>query len=207
MQSEKVDKVFTYLTRLYGKDPRCELEYSTAIDLLVAIILSAQCTDKRVNIVTRDLFKKYKTIADYANADIDVFEKEIYSTGFYKNKSKNIIALCKVIETDFGGEIPRDIEILSTMPGIGRKTASVFVAEFHKDPAVAVDTHVIRVANRLGFTESLNPIQIERDLKQIFDRENWARYHFQVVLFGRYMCTAKNPKCATCEIKHYCKNA
>ena len=201
VQTEKVDKIFAYLATLFGEEPRCELNYTTDLELLVAIILSAQCTDKRVNMVTPKLFARYKTIQDYANADVKELENLIYSTGFYHNKAKNIIELCKSITT-----IPSTIDELVRLPGVGRKTASVFVSEFHKTPAIAVDTHVIRVSNRLGLTKSRNPDIIERDLAAQFDRANWSKYHYYLVLFGRYHCLAKNPKCENCEIKNDCKN-
>ena len=206
MESDKVKSVFGYFESLFGAEPKCELNHSSSIDLLVAIILSAQCTDKRVNAVTKTLFEKYKTVDDYANANLAELEKAIYSTGFYHNKSKNIIALCKKIISDFGGIIPDDVETLAKLPGIGRKTASVFVAEYHGMPAIAVDTHVIRVSNRLGMTKSNNPTIIEQDLKKIFAPENWGRYHLYMVLFGRYQCIARNPKCDDCVLKQYCSH-
>ena len=205
MQSEKVDKIFKHLAEMFGENPKCELDYTSDIELLVAIILSAQCTDKRVNIVTKQLFARYKTINDYAAADIGELEQMIYSTGFYHNKAKNIIALCKILRDEFGEKIPTSVEVLSKLPGIGRKTASVFMAEFHKVPALAVDTHVIRVGNRLGLTMHTDPLKIERDLAAIFDRENWGKYHLYLVLFGRYHCTAKNPKCENCPLRDLCK--
>ena len=203
MQSKRVDDIFEYLAELIP-NPRCELDYVTDIDLLVAIILSAQCTDRRVNAVTKVLFEKYRTINDYADACHLEFEKDIYSTGFYRNKAKNIIALCKKLRDDFGSVIPGDVDVLEKLPGIGRKTASVFVAEFHKKPAIAVDTHVIRVSRRLGFTTSRNPDVIQRDLMKLFDEGNWCLYHKYLVLFGRYYCTARGPKCDECGVSEYC---
>ncbi|MCL2755895.1 MAG: endonuclease III [Firmicutes bacterium] len=205
-QSEKVNEIFEYLTEMFGEAPECELNYESDIQLMVAIILSAQCTDKRVNIVTKTLFKKYKDVHDFANADMDELGQDIYSTGFYKNKSRNIIAMAKEVIGKHGGVIPKDMDELTKLAGVGRKTASVFMAEFYDIPAIAVDTHVIRVGNRLGLTESKNPIVIERDLKQIFDERNWAAYHFYLVLFGRYFCVARNPKCEECRIKEFCKH-
>ena len=206
MQAKDVDEVFAYLAELFGKNPRCELDYSSDIELLVSIVLSAQCTDKRVNMVTKELFTRCKTIEDYANINGEDLERIIYSTGFYRNKAKNIIALAKALKEQHNGKIPSDVESLAKLPGVGRKTASVFVAEYYKNPAIAVDTHVIRVSGRLGFTSSKNPEIIERDLMKLFNRENWARYHLYLVLFGRYNCTAKNPKCNDCKIRYQCKN-
>ena len=203
MQSQKVDTIFAYMKTLFGDEPKCELDYANAHELLISILLSAQCTDKRVNMVSPALFARYKTVEDFATADNKELESFIYSTGFYHNKAKNIIALCNVLkELD---DIPNDVESLAKLPGIGRKTASVFVAEYHKLPAIPVDTHVMRVTKRLGLTAYNDPIKIERDLAQIIARENWASYHLYLVLFGRYHCTAKNPKCDDCAIKPLCK--
>ena len=205
--------VFQYLRELFGENPRSELDYSNDLELIVAIILSAQCTDKRVNMVTPVLFDRYKTIQDYATADPAEIEKLIYSIGFYHNKARNIIALCKILHdkgltlVDICNQDPDTaVDRLSKLPGIGRKTASVFAAEYCGIPAVAVDTHVIRVANRLGFTTNSDPVKIEADLKQIFPRENWRLYHHYLVLFGRYHCTARNPKCEDCKIKNHCRH-
>ena len=193
--------VFAYLESLFGKSPRTELEYTSDIDLLVAIILSAQCTDKRVNMVTKELFKKYKTVKDYANADLETLRQEIGSINFFNNKAKNIIEMAKIVHAQHGGVIPADLETLTTLPGVGRKTASVFLVEFHNMPAMPVDTHVARFAKRLGFSKGKNVVEIERDLCEILPRENWADYHLLMVLFGRYYCKATKPECATCKLK------
>ena len=204
MQSDKTNKIFNFFESLYGPNPRCELNYSNDIQLLVAIILSAQCTDKRVNIVTKDLFKKYTTVADYANAKQSELEQLIYSTGFYRNKAKNIISMANAVVTCHNGRIPGDLEQLTNLAGVGRKTASVFLAEYYNKPALAVDTHVGRVARRLGYTTSKNPVIIERDLAKAFDQNNWARYHLYMVLFGRYICKSQNPSCNQCRVKKFC---
>jgi len=171
----------------------------------VAIILSAQCTDIRVNIVTKELFKKYRTVQDYANANVKDLEKEIYSTGFYRNKAKNIITMAEAVISQHNGVIPNDLEELTKLAGVGRKTASVFLAEYHKLPALAVDTHVGRVARRLGLTQSNNPTVIERDLAKILDRDKWARYHLYMVLFGRYYCKSQRPLCDECALVNICQ--
>jgi len=199
--ADKVQTIFSYFEELFGKEPRCELNYKTDIDLLVAIILSAQCTDKRVNQVTKTLFQKYKTLQDYANSNIAELESEIHSTGFYRNKAKNIKAMANTVLTEHNGQIPTDLEALTTLPGVGRKTASVFLCEFYRIPAMPVDTHVERLSRRLGFSNGKNPLQIERDLRAILPIENWANYHLLMVLFGRYNCTARNPKCDACKLK------
>jgi len=200
MQTKKIDKIFNYFEELFGNDPKCELNYSSDNQLLVAIILSAQCTDVRVNKVTATLFQKYKTINDFAQANITELEREIYSTGFFRNKAKNIIGMAKAVVEQHGGKIPLDINTLVHLSGVGRKTASVFLVEGHQIPAIPVDTHVIRVSRRLGFSTGNNPVQVERDLRKLFDEKNWCKYHLYMVLFGRYHCTAKNPKCNSCKL-------
>ena len=192
------------MRELFGEAPNVELDYRSDIDLLVAIILSAQCTDVRVNIVTKELFKKYRTVGDYASAKQEELEKEIYSTGFYHNKAKNIINMAKAVVADFGGVIPSDINELVKLPGVGRKTASVFLAEYFKLPAIAVDTHVIRVSGRLGLTKSKNPDVIERDLAKLIDKKDWRLVNLYLVLFGRYYCKATRPLCQECKLKKFC---
>ena len=194
----KTEELMCYFKELFGNNPKCELNYKTDIDLLVAIILSAQCTDKRVNMVTEKLFKKYKTVKDYANADIKELENEIHSCGFYRNKAKNIINMAKQYNEQ------KTVEELIKLPGVGRKTANVFLAEWHKVPAIAVDTHVIRVSNRLGFTKSENPDVIERDLMRLIDRKEWRFVNMFMVLFGRYYCKAVNPACDNCKLGLQC---
>lgn len=200
----KIKEIFDYMRELFGDSPRVELDYKTDIDLLVAIILSAQCTDVRVNKVMKELVKKYKTVQDYANAKQKDFEREIHFCGFYRNKAKNIIGMAKSVIADFGGVIPNDLNDLVKLPGVGRKTASVFVAEYYKKPAIAVDTHVIRVSNRLGLTKSKNPDVIERDLAKLVDKKDWRLVNLYLVLFGRYYCKAIKPLCDGCKIKKYC---
>ena len=189
-------KILEYMRELFGNAPKVELDYKTDVDLLVAIILSAQCTDVRVNKVTKELFKKYRTLEDYANA-VDL-EQEIRSCGFFRTKARNIIAMAKV------GVIPAEIDELVKLPGVGRKTASVFLAEYYKKPAIAVDTHVIRVSNRLGLTKSKNPAIIERDLKKLFEEKDWRLVNLYLVLFGRYYCKAKKPQCDSCKLRESC---
>lgn len=189
---------------MFGNKPKCELNFSNAVQCLVAIILSAQCTDKRVNIVTETLFKKYKTAEDFARADLKELENEIYSTGFYHNKAKNIVFACRDIVEKHNGEIPCDLDELVALDGVGRKTASVFLVEWCKIPAMPVDTHVARISKRLGFSDGKNPEQIEKDLRALLPKDLWCDGHLYMVLFGRYHCTAKNPKCADCEIKNFC---
>lgn len=203
-ESDNVTKVFSYLEELFGPDPAPELEHSNDLELLVAIILSAQCTDKRVNLVTKGLFQKYKTLHDYADSDPVELSNEIYSTGFYKNKAANIRALAKTVIKDHGGVIPADMESLVALPGVGRKTANVFLSQWYKTPAIGVDTHVLRTSARLGFTENKTPDKVERDLAALFRPDNWGRYHLYLVLFGRYHCRSQNPKCVDCKLNDMC---
>jgi len=179
-------------------EPKIELHFSNPMELLVATILSARCTDERVNKVTEQLFKKYRSPYDFANADLTLFESEIKPTGFYKNKAKNIIASAQILVERFDGNLPANIEQLITLPGVGRKTANVILGECFHLPVVIVDTHVKRVSKRLGLTRSEDPDEIETDLQSFFPKENWSKISQQLLLFGRYTCTSKAPKCEKC---------
>lgn len=204
MQSAKVSEIFGYCRELFGNAPKVELNYKTDIELIVAVILSAQCTDKRVNEVTKELFRKYCTVKDFAQANQEDFERDIHSCGFYHNKATSIINMARIVIKDFGGVIPDTIDDLVKLPGVGRKTANVFLAEFFGKPAIAVDTHVIRVSGRLGLTQSKNPDVIERDLAKLVDEQNWRLVNLYLVLFGRYKCKAVKPQCNACKVKKYC---
>ena len=204
MQSKQVNTIFEYLGELFGANPICEINYKSDIDLLVAIILSAQCTDKRVNVVTRELFKKYKTVGDYATADPKELQTAIHSCGFYRTKSANIIKMAQSVIRDHNGKIPANIDCLTTLAGVGRKTANVFLGEYYKTPSLAVDTHVTRVSHRLNLSSGKTPEIIERDLMQIFDKKNWNDYHKYLVLFGRYYCKSQRPLCNDCKLCAQC---
>ena len=182
---------------LFGMEPRTELNYKNDYELLVAVILSAQCTDKRVNIVTPRLFERFPTINALADADLAALTSLLSSVNFFNNKAKNIIGMARMVRDEFNGMIPSELEKLIKLPGVGRKTASVFVAEFHKIPAVAVDTHVGRVARHFGWTQSTNPEIIERDLKEIWDEKDWIRWHNYMVLYGRYYLRKRSPDLAS----------
>lgn len=181
----------------------CELHFNNNYELIVAVILSAQCTDKRVNIVTPNLFKKYPTVKDLANANEQELKNIIHSCGFYNNKSKNLIAMAKDVCQKFGGEIPSDYDDLISLSGVGRKTANVVMAVGFGKDAIAVDTHVFRVSNRLGI-KSKNPLECEKQLQKIFDQKDWSHLHYLLVLFGRYYCKAIKPECSNCELKEFC---
>ena len=186
-------------------NPTCELNFQTTFQLLVAVVLSAQCTDARVNKVTKSLFQKYPSAKDFANLSVETLGKEIYSLGFYRAKAKNLIEMSKAILENFGGKVPCTMEELTTLSGVGRKTASVVLAEGFNIPAFAVDTHVFRVANRLGIGDEKSPEACETALKNFFPQESWVKTHLQMVLFGRYTCKAQNPKCEGCPFQSICK--
>ncbi len=189
-------------------DAHIELRYSNPLELLVATILSAQSTDKRVNEVTGALFKKYRTAEDYARADPRELEREIRSTGFYRAKTKLIIGAAKKMVEDFGGEVPRTMEELTKLPGVVRKTANIVLAgAFGVSEGMAVDTHVRRVAARLGLTKNKDPVKIERDLMAHFPREKWARATDLLVFLGRYTCRAKKPECGRCLLSKSCPSS
>lgn len=188
--------------------PTKKLDFKNPLELLVATVLAAQCTDARVNLVTKELFKKYKTAKDYANADVKEFEQEIHSTGFYKNKTKSIIAAAKMIESDFGGKVPDTMEELTKLPGIGRKTANIILNHaFGKIEGIAVDTHVGRISQRLGFTENTDPNKIEQDLLKLIPKDKWEAVNRVFIDHGRTVCTARKPKCPECPVNELCPSA
>lgn len=185
----------------------CALHHTNAWELLVATILSAQCTDARVNMVTPGLFAKYPTIRDFAAARQEVLANDIRPTGFFNNKAKSIIGAAKKILHDFGGEIPRTIEELVTVPGAARKTANVVLGTaFGIASGIVVDTHVQRIANRLGLTKNSDPVKIEQDLMKIIPKDRWILFSHQLIHFGRGICVARRPKCAECPLNSLCSS-
>lgn len=205
-EKKRVQEILGLLDDYYSTDFVCYLNHENAWQLLIATILSAQCTDERVNIVTKDLFKKYKSIEDFAAANISELEKDIYSTGFYRNKAKNIIECCKKLITDHNGQVPRDIDDLIKLPGVGRKTANVIRGNIYHEPSIVVDTHVKRISNKLGFTNNQDPVKIEYDLMDLIPKDHWILYNIQIITHGRSICTARNPKCERCFLNHLCKS-
>ena len=185
--------------------PKSALEFKNPLELLIATILSAQCTDVRVNIVTKSLFKKYQSVEDYANADLSTFEEEIKSTGFFRNKAKSIIGCCKNIVEKCGGKVPNNIEELTSLPGVGRKTANVVLGNAFGIPGITVDTHVSRVSQRLGLAKAANPEKIEEELNKIIPREKWIVFSLQLIFHGRYICKARKPLCEKCVLSEYCE--
>jgi endonuclease-3 len=204
MDKKKAEKIYKLLAENYFHK-EAFLVNSNPLELLVATILSAQCTDKRVNIVTRDLFNKYRTVKDYASADHKVFEKDIRSTGFYRNKAKNIIAAAKKMIKEYAGKVPETMEDLVTLPGVARKTANIVLYHgFGKCEGIAVDTHVKRVSYRLGLTSETDPEKIERDLMGLFSRGKWGRLNNLIIEHGRKICDARKPLCVECPFEKFC---
>ena len=203
-QRERVKKVLQLLDEHYGTDDICYLEYENAWQLLIATILSAQCTDARVNIVTRDLFQKYRSVEDFAKADQKELEQDIHATGFYHNKAKNIISCCQDLVKRFGGQVPRSLEELTSLAGVGRKTANVIRGNIYHEPSIVVDTHVKRISARLGFTEETDPAKVEQDLMRVLPKDHWILYNMQIITLGRQLCKALNPKCGECFLTEVC---
>ena len=199
-------KIVGRLRKAYP-DAQCALHFSDPLQLLVATILSAQCTDKRVNLVTPPLFKKYRNAEDYAKADPKTFENEIRSTGFYKNKARSILGAAGEIEKRFGGKVPARMEDLIALPGIGRKTANVILGNAFGVPGLTVDTHMIRLNNRLALTKQKDPVKIEFELMEIVPQKEWTEYSHLIIHHGRARCSARKPDCPHCEIRALCPSA
>ncbi|MBR4631740.1 MAG: endonuclease III [Elusimicrobia bacterium] len=206
MKQEQVNKIVKILNKEYG-DVGIALNFSNVFELMVATILSAQCTDKRVNIVTSSLFKKYKTIQDYAKADLKEFEQDIKSTGFYRNKAKNIIETANIVLNKFNGVVPKTMEELITLKGVARKTANIVLGSGYGITAgIAVDTHVIRLTNLIGLSKNSDPKKIEQDLMKIIPKKNWENISFVIQTLGRRVCIARRPKCYICPINKLCNH-
>ena len=196
--------ILAALDGYYGTDFRCSLDYETPWQLLIATMLSAQCTDARVNIVTKDLFQKYTSVEAFAGADLKELEEDIRSTGFYHNKAKNIIACCRQLLELHGGEVPSDIEELTALAGVGRKTANVIRGNIFHEPSIVVDTHVKRISKKLGISTSDDPTKAEMELMQALPKDHWILYNIQLITFGREICKAPTPKCEECFLAHLC---
>lgn len=204
-ERERVQAILDLLDEHYTREYKCYLNHENAWQLLIATILSAQCTDERVNIVTKDLFQKYKSIEDFANADLAELEQDIRPTGFYKNKARNIIACTRSLLLDYNGEVPRTVEELTGLAGVGRKTANVIRGNIYNEPSIVVDTHVKRISNKLGLTKETDPEKIEFDLMKVLPEEHWILYNIQIITHGRGICTARSPQCEQCFLNHLCK--
>ena len=203
LTKEEIKEVINILLKLYP-NAKSELNYSSSFELLIATILSAQCTDVQVNKTTEKLFKDYKTPEDYLRLTEEKLGEMIRSCGFYKNKSKNILATSKLIVENFNGQVPDTLEELITLPGVGRKTANVVLSNAFKKPAIAVDTHVFRVSNRIGLADSKNVLDTENDLMDNIDKKMWSKAHHLLIFHGRRICKARGPLCESCPLTDYC---
>ena len=205
MTAKRTKEILALLEEHYGSDRTVYLHHQNAGQLLIATILSAQCTDARVNMVTPALFRKYPDMAAFASADLRELEEAIRSTGFFHNKAKNIIAAAQVIEKDYGGEVPSGIDDLVKIPGVGRKTANVIRGNIFGEPSIVVDTHVKRISWRLGLTDETDPVKVEFDLMKRLPKENWILWNLQIIAFGRAICKAQHPLCDECFLVKYCR--
>lgn len=206
-REERIRHILDLLDKEYGTDYRCYLNHETPWQLLIAVIMSAQCTDARVNIVTETLFKKYDTLEKFASADLKELEQDIHSTGFYHMKAKNIISCCTDLVERFGGQVPDTLEDLTSLAGVGRKTANVIRGNIYNQPSIVVDTHVKRISKKLGLTTEDDPEKVEMDLMKVLPKEHWILWNIQIITLGREICTARNPKCSQCFLSQYCKSA
>lgn len=200
-------EILNILDEMYGTDLMCYLNHESAWQLLIATILSAQCTDARVNVVTESLFKKYPTIKSFAEADLSELEKDIKPAGFQHSKATNIIGCCKKLHYEYGDEVPSSLEELTSLPGVGRKTANVIRGNVFHDPSIVVDTHVKRISNRLGLTKESDPVKIEFDLMKELPKDHWILYNIQIITFGRDICKAVKPECERCKLRKYCNKS
>ena len=203
--TKRTKEILDKLDEVYTTEYKCYLNHENPGQLLIATMLSAQCTDARVNIVTRDLFVKYPNMQAFADADLKELEQDIKPTGFYHNKAKNIIGCAQMICEKYGGEVPSALEDLVQLPGVGRKTANVIRGNIFHEPSVVVDTHVKRISKRLGFTKEEDPEKIEMELMKVLPKDHWILCNIQIITFGRQICFARNPKCEECFLTDYCR--
>ena len=203
-QAARIERILKALDREYGTEYRCYLNHETPWQLLIAVIMSAQCTDARVNMVTEDLFKKNDTLEKFAAADLKELEKDIHSTGFYHMKAKNIIACCKDLVGKFGGQVPAAMEELTSLAGVGRKTANVIRGNIYNEPSIVVDTHVKRISRKLGLTKAEDPEKIEYDLMKVLPKDHWILWNIHIITLGRTICIARRPRCGECFLRDDC---
>lgn len=203
-QAARVGRILEALDREYGREYRCYLNHETPWQLLIAVIMSAQCTDARVNIVTERLFKKYDSLKAFAEASLKELEKDIHSTGFYHMKAKNIIACCRDLVEKYQGRVLETIEELTSLAGVGRKTANVIRGNIYNEPSIVVDTHVKRISRKLGLTKETAPEKIEYDLMKVLPRDHWILWNIHIITLGRTICVARRPKCDICFLKENC---
>ena len=200
---QRMAHIVSHLKQEYP-DSKCSLHYKSSFQLLVATILSAQCTDERVNKVTENLFAKYPEPKDFAKLPLEVIKKEIYSTGFYNNKSKSIQGMSKTLMEQYGGKLPQTLEEMVKLPGVGRKTANVVLGNIHGIPSIVVDTHVTRITNLLQFVKNKNAVKIEKELSKILNKKDWTLFAHMLIDHGRAVCIANRPKCNNCVIAVFC---
>jgi len=203
---ERIKNIWPILKKSYP-DAKIALDYRNPLQLLIATILSAQCTDVRVNMVTKDLFKKYRTPADWAKADLKQIESDIKSTGFFRNKAANIKGACTKIIEQYDGKVPDTMEQLLRLPGVGRKTANCVLGDAFGIPGITCDTHVIRLSRRLGLSENRDPVKLEFDLAEIVPKKNWTMFSHLLIFHGRNICKARKPNCSDCPIAKHCPSA
>lgn len=202
---EHIDHIISALKERYP-DALCALQYEKDYELMIAVRLSAQCTDARVNLVTPLLFERFPTLESFAKAELSQVEQLIHSCGFYRQKAKDIIAACQMLISDYGGRVPDTMEALLRLPGVGRKTANLLLGDLYGQPTVVCDTHCIRIANRLGLATGKEPERVEQQLRTLLPPEESSDFCHRIVLFGREVCTARSPKCPTCPLRPYCKS-
>ena len=202
--TKRIAEILKRLDEAYGTEYVCYLNHETPWQLLIAVILSAQCTDARVNIVTKDLFQKYPSLEAFANADLKELEQDIHSTGFYHNKAKNIISCARTLVEKYDGEVPRELEELTALAGVGRKTANLIVGDVYGKPAVVADTHLIRITNLLGLVDTKDPAKVEKELKALLDPKKSNDFCHRCVLHGRAVCIARRPNCPACVMNGFC---
>lgn len=203
-KAERVKRILELLDQEYGTEYRCYLNHETPWQLLIAVIMSAQCTDARVNIVTETLFKKYDTLEKFAAADQRELEQYIHSIGFYHSKAKNIIACCQALVERFGGQVPEQMEDLLTLAGVGRKTANVIRGNIYNEPSIVVDTHVKRISRKLGLAKEEDPEKIEYELMKVLPKDHWILWNIHIITLGRTICTARTPRCRDCFLREEC---
>lgn len=203
-RAERVKRILALLDQEYGTEYRCYLNHETPWQLLIAVIMSAQCTDARVNLVTETLFKKYDTLEKFAAADQRELEQDIHSIGFYHSKAKNIIACCQALVERFEGQVPEKMEDLLTLAGVGRKTANVIRGNIYHEPSIVVDTHVKRISRKLGLAKEEDPEKIEYELMKALPKDHWILWNIHIITLGRTICTARNPRCRECFLREEC---
>lgn len=201
---KRTEEILKRLDGVYGRDIPCYLNYETPWQLLFSTIMSAQCTDRKVNEVAERLYKKYPTVKAFADAQIEELEQDIRATGFYHTKARNLKACARRLLEDYDGQVPRTIEELTSLPGVGRKTANVIRGNIYHDPSIVVDTHVGRISRRLGLTEEKDPARVERDLMREIPKDHWIAINIQFIALGRSICTARSPKCNECFLSDIC---